>query len=91
MDLDADLETCSAEQLRAEVRRLRAGIRAHRDATGHELCWYHPDLWTLLPEPISPSIAVPEWPKFMRGCIHYRQSLDVQAADAPRIGDEFDG
>src|SRR5437773_8438392 len=33
-----------------EVKRLRAGIRAHRDSSGHELCWHHPQLWGLLPE-----------------------------------------
>ena len=21
------------------------GIRKHRDFTGHDLCWHHPDLW----------------------------------------------
>ena len=31
------------------ARRLRAGIRAHRDSTGHALCWHHPALWGLLP------------------------------------------
>jgi hypothetical protein len=47
------------EQLLAEVKRLRAGIRAHRDSTGHDLCRHHPDLWPLLPEPIAPDVAVP--------------------------------
>ena len=35
--MDEDLEGMSREQLTAEVRKLRAGIRAHRDSTGHEL------------------------------------------------------
>ena len=48
--MDEDLETMSREQLAAEVRRLRAGVRAHRDSTGHALCWHHPALWGLLPE-----------------------------------------
>lgn len=87
--MDEDLQGFSTEQLRAEVVRLRNGIRAHRDSTGHELCWHHPDLWALLPEPTPPAIAVPEWPQFMRGCIRYRQSLDAQAPDAPRIAREF--
>ena len=26
------------EQLMAEAKRLRAGIRKHRDSSGHELC-----------------------------------------------------
>ncbi|MER9876105.1 hypothetical protein [Mesorhizobium sp. M0195] len=89
--MDDDLETFDQEALIAEVRKLRAGIRQHRDATGHDLCWHHPDLWSLLPEKTEPAIAVPPWPKFMRGCIRYRQSLDKQAPDAPVFDKEFDG
>jgi hypothetical protein len=88
--MDDDLDAMTREQLVDEVRRLRAGIRAHRDATGHDLCWHHPALWSLLPEKTAPSIAVPAWPQFMRGCIRYRQSLDEQAPDAPRNQDEAD-
>ncbi|MER8550969.1 hypothetical protein NKH69_07770 [Mesorhizobium sp. M0976] len=88
--MDDDLETFGREALLAEVRKLRAGIRQHRDATGHDLCWHHPDLWSLLPEKTEPAIAVPPWPKFMRGCIRYRQSLDRQAPDAPVFDKEFD-
>ena len=87
--MDEDLETMSREALLQEVRRLRAGIRAHRDTSGHELCWFHPALWALLPERTDPLPRVPEWPQFMRGCIAYRQSLDRQAPNAPRIADEF--
>lgn len=83
--MDGDLDTLTRDQLVAEVRRLRQGIRTHRDATGHELCWHHPDLWALLPERVAPSIAVPEWAQFMRGCVRYRESLDRQAAGAPRV------
>jgi hypothetical protein len=88
--MDEDLESLSREDLIAEARRLRAGIREHRDASGQELCWHHPKLWALLPEKIVPQIAVPEWPQFLRGCIRYRQSLDEQAPDAPRIEQEYE-
>jgi hypothetical protein len=88
--MDEDLHSLSREQLVSEVARLRNAIRKHRDATGHELCWHHPDLWSLLPEAIVPTIAVPAWPQFMRGCIRYRQSLEEQAAQAPRVNGEFD-
>ena len=71
--------------------KLRNGIRKHRDSTGHDLCWHHPDLWELLPERTEPESAVPPWPKFMRGCIRYRQSLDAQAPDAPVHDKEFNG
>lgn len=87
--MDEDLEALTREQLVAEVQRLRAGIRTHRDATGHALCWHHPDLWALLPEQVSPALEVPAWPQFMRGCVHYRQSLDEQLPDAPRSDREF--
>jgi hypothetical protein len=89
--MDEDLERMSHESLTAEVRKLREGIRAHRDSTGHELCWHHPALWSLLPEKLDPAIAVPPWPKFLRGCIRYRQSLDEQAPGAPVHDKEFDG
>lgn len=87
--MDEDLQALSHEQLITEVQRLRAGIRAHRDSSGHDLCWHHPDLWALLPEKSDPRPHVPEWPQFLRGCIRYRQSLDAQLPDAPRSGKEF--
>lgn len=89
--MDTDLQQMSRDQLIAEVIMLRQGIRAHRDATGHDLCWHHPALWALLPEKVEPGIAVPAWPQFMRGCIRYRESLDEQAADAPRTDEPFQG
>lgn len=87
--MDDDLESLSREQLIAEAKRLRAGIRAHRDSSGHDLCWHHPALWSLLPEKTEPLPVVPEWPQFMRGCIRYRQSLDEQAPNAPRIEESY--
>jgi hypothetical protein len=87
---DDDLETLSREDLVAEVKKLRAGIRSHRDSTAHELCWHHPQLWGLLPERIEPQIAVPPWPKFLRGCVHYRESLERQRPDAPVHDGEYE-
>ena len=89
--MDEDLDVMDRQALVAEVRKLRAGIREHRDSTGHALCWHHPDMWALLPEKTEPAIAVPPWPKFMRGGIRYRQSLDEQAPGAPVYDKEFDG
>jgi hypothetical protein len=93
--MDEDLDAMSREQLIAEARRLRQGIRSHRDSSGHQLCWHHPDLWALLPDGVDAdavraSITVPAWPQFMRGCIRYRQSLDEQAPDAPRTTEPYD-
>jgi hypothetical protein len=78
-DIDNDLIAMSREQLVEEVRKLRAGIREHRDATGHDLCWHHPALWSLLPEPTAADIAVPPWGEFMAGCIRYRASLNKRS------------
>lgn len=75
-NLDTDLDSMSREDLIAEVRSLRAGIRVHRDSSGHELCWHHPKLWGLLPEKTAPNIMVPEWPEFIQRCAAYRQSLE---------------
>jgi hypothetical protein len=82
--MDEDLEPMTREELLDEVRKLRQGIREHRDSSGHELCWHHPALWGLLPEKSDPLPVVPQWPEFIRGCVRYRQSLDEQAAHAPR-------
>ncbi len=89
--MDEDLDDLSREALIDEVRKLRAAIRTHRDSTLHELCWHHPDMWALLPEKTDPQPVVPEWPQFMRGCVHYRQSLDAQLPTAPRADTEFEG
>lgn len=35
MNMDSDLENMSRDQLVAEVKKLRLGIRVHRDSTGH--------------------------------------------------------
>jgi hypothetical protein len=88
---DSDLQQMSRDQLLAEVRRLRAGIRAHRDSSGHDLCWHHPQLWGLLPERIDPDIAVPPWPKFLRGCLKYREALERELPQARTIDAEYDG
>jgi hypothetical protein len=82
--MDDDLEAMSRAELMAEIRKLRHGIREHRDTSGHDLCWHHPDLWGLLPERTDPLPTVPTWPQFLRGCIRYRQSLDEQMPDSPR-------
>jgi hypothetical protein len=91
--MDTDLDSMSRSELVDEVKRLRRGIRKHRDSTGHELCWHHPALWSLLPDRSDPLPVVPDWPEFLRGCIRYRQSLDeqiphAQRTDAPYRGEE---
>ena len=87
--MDNDLNERGKEELISEVNRFRNGIRTHRDSSGHNLCWHHPDLWRLLPEKTDPLPTVPEWPEFMQGCVKYRQSLDFQAKHAPRTDEPY--
>jgi len=84
--MDDDLDNMSREDLIAEVRRLRAGIREHRDSTGHDLCWHHPKLWSLLPEALDPTIAVPvaEVPARLRGLSGVAGSAAARCADRRR-------
>lgn len=81
--MDEDVEQFDRPALIAEVKRLRQGIRAHRDSTGQDLCWHHPQLWGLLPEKMSPAVAVPPWPDFLRGCVRYREALQRELPNAP--------
>lgn len=41
--MDEDLLEMSRDELIGEAKRLRAGIRRHRDSSTHELCWHHPE------------------------------------------------
>lgn len=88
--MDEDLDRMTSEELLAEVQNLRAGIRKHRDSTKHALCWHHPELWGLLPEKLDLDLAVPAWPQFLRRCVQYRQSLDRELPQSPRVTDEFE-
>lgn len=80
--MDEDVDRLDRDALVAEVKRLRAGIRAHRDSSGQELCWHHPALWGLLPEKTMPDVAVPPWPSFLRGCVRYREALERELPGA---------
>jgi len=88
--MDDDLNEMSRDALIEMVRQLRAGIRKHRDSTGHDLCWFHPHLLELLPEALAPDIAVPPWPNFLRGCVAFRASLDKELPDAAIADVEYD-
>ena len=89
-EVDEDLEAMTREQLITEAKKLRNGIRLHRDSTVHELCWHHPELWGLLPDLTDPLPTVPTWPEFLRGCVRYRESLDKQLPDAPHSDEPFE-
>jgi hypothetical protein len=76
--MDTDLTSKTKEELITEVILLRNAIRKHREAQGHDLCWYHPELWDLLPEKNEVERKVPEWCDFISNCAAYRKSLDSQ-------------
>ena len=89
--IDDDIDKMDRAALVSEVKRLRAAIREHRDSSGHDLCWHHPKLWSLLPEGASALPAIPEWPQFLRGCVKYRESLDRELPQAQRTQEELQG
>jgi hypothetical protein len=64
--MDADLGGMSRDQLIAEVKNLRLGIREHSGAL------------VATARAMGSTHIVPDWPQFLRGCIRYRQSLDEQ-------------
>jgi hypothetical protein len=75
-NFDNDLMCMDQRELFEEVVKLRAGIRQHRDASGHDLCWYVPELWKLLPEyDAAPTPTVPPKDEFLACCRAYRDSL----------------
>ena len=89
--MDQDLDNLTREELMANVKELRAAIREHRDASLHDLCWYQPKLWGLLPEKSSVEVEVPAREKFMNGCEIFRSSLDTQLPEAQRVDIDFKG
>ena len=74
-DYDIDIQFMSRLALKSEIKKLRNAIRKHRDSSGHDLCWYHPELWELLPEKMIPSPEVPAFCEFIQNCAKYRESL----------------
>ncbi|MBD1871299.1 hypothetical protein H6G00_30470 [Leptolyngbya sp. FACHB-541] len=88
--MNNDLAQMTRTELIAEVKKLRNGIRQHRDTSGHDLCWHHPDLWVLLPKTTDPVPVVPEWSKFLEGCIQYHRSLDERAFNLPCTDESYD-
>jgi hypothetical protein len=76
MPIDQDLINMTPEQLREECQKIRDAVRKHRDSSGHDLCWFVPELWDVLPEKGRPKPYVPDWEEFLHGCVSYRKSLD---------------
>ena len=54
---------------------LEAAIRKDRDASGHDLCWYRPELWELLPDGANTTKYIPPREEFLHKCSEYHTSL----------------
>lgn len=76
--MNLDLELMTKEQLKEETIKLRKTLRELRDRNGHDLCWYNPEIWEVLPEKIQPNPEVPEWCEFIKQCSEFRRKFDLQ-------------
>lgn len=61
-NLNQDLDSLSHEELKREIVKLRAGIRAYRDNDIHELLRGNPR-----DRSVEDKVTVPEWPRFLKG------------------------
>lgn len=76
MNPDIDIEFMSRERLKKEISKLRMAIRKDRDSTDHDLCWYKPELWLLLPEKTFPNnITLPSKEEFLGKCNEYHSKV----------------
>ena len=72
---DYDLTTLSPEQLKAELLRLRNGIRQHRDEKGHGRCWLDDlRLYDLLPEKLPADTKLPPREEFLENCARFHET-----------------
>lgn len=76
--MDNDLKNMSYAELVEEILRLRNTLRQLRDNDGHDLCWYNPEVWNVLPEKLQPAPKIPEWCEFMTRCAEFRKKFDLQ-------------
>jgi len=83
LDPDKDLEQMGLPQLLIVAKEMRAAIRVHRDASGHDLCWFQPELWALLPDRPEKRALVPPRAEFLERCVHYRDMLEGKPASLP--------
>lgn len=74
--MDEDLDQMDTSKLLATAKGMRSAIRKHRDCSGHDLCWFQPEMWMHLPETPSGPPVVPEWPEFIHNCAAFRGTLD---------------
>ncbi|MEK7583902.1 MAG: hypothetical protein AAB490_01545 [Patescibacteria group bacterium] len=69
---DTDVEKMAQGQLRREVKRLRDGLRKHRDARSNSRCWHNDlGLYGLLPEGKKPGKMLGDEKMLLRNCKRY--------------------
>jgi hypothetical protein len=69
---DKDVDFMYRSQLKDEVRRLRNGIRQHRDEKGHDRCWLDDQrLYALLNDGVEADMKLPCKPEFLENCDKY--------------------
>lgn len=73
--MDDDLTTMTRDQMEIEVRRLRGGIRQHRDERGDDRCWLDDQrLYALLPDTGVAITTLPPKDVFLRSCERFWQT-----------------
>lgn len=75
MQTDEDVEFMDRRELKAEVRKLRNVIRNDMNNSGHDLCHYRPELWSVLPDYQDVKPKIPPFWEWMWRCFIYRKNL----------------
>lgn len=77
--MDTDLEEMTVEQLKDEVKKLRAVIRYHKDQKGDDRCWVDDlRLYETLPEgPVGYDSTLPTEEVFLENCKRFCKSRQV--------------
>jgi hypothetical protein len=82
LNVDRDLATLSARQLRKEITQLRNAIREHRNEKGHGRCWLDDQrLYAVLPENQKANFSLPARDEFLANCAAYWQERQPLSAN----------
>ncbi len=75
--MDQDLLQMNIGQLCKEVMKLRNALRDLRDQQNHDMCWFNPEIFEILPEgkEKDKTTMVPPACQFIENCAIYRQTL----------------
>lgn len=78
-ETDLDLYNMRVPTLVDEIRRLRNGIRQHRDQCSHNRCWLDDqELYRLLPEQANAVFTLPPQEEFLRECARFWKQRQPQ-------------